>query len=107
VFDIFEKYKDIDLKILESIEQDKENIELLESREKIINEMLSLDIEKDEIKMKYEELGLDKLDEEIGQSLKDKMNLVKRQIKKIKIAKKANRGYASAQRGQSVFSQKI
>lgn len=107
MFDIFEKYKEIDLKILESIEHDKESIELLESRDKIINDILSLEMEKNEIQIKYKELGLDKLDEEIGQALKEKMNLVKSKIEKIKKSKKANEGYAAAQRGQNIFNQKI
>lgn len=105
--DIFQKYKEIDLEILESIQYDRENIALLESREAIINEILLSNMDKKQFKMKYEQYGLSQLDNKIGQKIKEKLDLVKAQIEKTKIAKEANKGYASSQRLTNVFSEKV
>ncbi|AOR22907.1 hypothetical protein [Clostridium taeniosporum] len=105
--DIFNDYKEINLEIINSIKEDKEDISLLEKREEIIKKIFSLKLEKSEIKKIYKEKGLDILDKELEDVLKEKMLSVKEEIKQISKQKQANLGYVNANRSGNFFSTKI
>ncbi len=105
--DIFNEYKEINLEIINSIKEDKEDISLLEKREEIIKKIVFLNIEKSEIKKIYKEKELDILDEELENTLREKMLSVKEEIKNISNQKQANLGYVNANRSGNFFSTKI
>ena len=105
--DIFNEYREITLEIINSIKNDKEDISLFEKREEIIKEVLSLELDKSEIKKIYIEQKLDILDKELEYILKEKMSSVKEEIKKISNQKQANLGYVNVNRSSNFFSKKI
>lgn len=102
--DIFNEYKEINLKIINSIKEDKEDITLFEKREEIIKKIISLSLEKSEIKRIYSENKLDILDKELEETLKEKMLSVKKEIIRISNQKQANLRYVNANRGSNFFS---
>ncbi|MCS6104148.1 flagellar protein FliT [Clostridium botulinum] len=105
--DVFNEYKEIDLEIIKSIKEDKEDEALFEKREELIKKILSLSLENGEIKKLYIEKKLDILDKELECVLKEKMSSVKAEIKEITNKKQANLGYATANRGNNFFSKRV
>lgn len=105
--EIFDEYRQINLKIIDSIKNDKEDIKLLEQREIIIKKIFSLNLDKDKIKKIYIEKNLDDLDKELECVLKNKMLSVKQEIKQLVAKKQANLGYATANRTNNFFSTRI
>ncbi|NFN92750.1 flagellar protein FliT [Clostridium botulinum] len=105
--DIFNEYKEINLQIINSIKEDKEDGALLEKREEVIQKILSLNLEKSEIKKIYIEKKLDILDKELECELKEKMLSIKEEIKSISSKRQANLGYATANRGENFFSKRV
>ncbi|BBK75628.1 flagellar protein FliT [Clostridium butyricum] len=105
--EIFDEYRQINLKIIDSIKNDKEDIKLLEQREIIIKKIFFLNLDKDKIKKIYVEKKIDDLDKELECVLKNKMLSVKQEIKQLTAKKKANLGYATANRTNSFFSTRI
>lgn len=104
---IFNEYKEINLEIIKSIKEDKEEISLFEKREEIIEKIFSLNSDRDEIRKIYKEKELDILDKELEDALREKMFSVKEEIKKIVIHKQANLGYVNASRKANLFSERI
>ncbi|KAI3350324.1 flagellar protein FliT [Clostridium botulinum] len=105
--DVFNEYKEINLEIIKSIKEDKENEALFEKREEVIEKIFCLNLEKSQIKKIYIEKKLDILDKELECVLKDKMLSVKEEIRKISSKKQANLGYATANRGSNFFSKRV
>ncbi|MBW6408580.1 flagellar protein FliT [Clostridium weizhouense] len=104
---IFNEYKEINLEIIKSIKENKEEISLFEKREEIIEKIFSLNSDRDEIRKIYKEKELDILDKELEDALREKMFSVKEEIKKIVIHKQANLGYVNASRKVNLFSKRI
>ncbi|NFR86494.1 MULTISPECIES: flagellar protein FliT [unclassified Clostridium] len=105
--DIFNKYKELDLQIIESIKEDREDVSLFEKREEALKNIVSLDLNKTEIKRIYLEQGLYDLDKELECVILEKMSSVKAEIKEIANKKQANLGYATANRGSNFFSKRV
>lgn len=105
--EIFEHYKEIDLKIIESLKQDKEDVKLFDERGDVIKTIVSSNIDKSELAKIYEDMRLKELDKEIEEVLKEKMNSVKKSIKKLAIGKDAVKGYAAINRSGNFYGTKI
>ncbi|SFC60685.1 flagellar protein FliT [Clostridium uliginosum] len=106
-FNVFNEYKEINLKIINLIKEDKEDVALLEKREETIKKFIFLDMEKSKFRKIYEDMGLRELDRELENALKEKMISVKNDIKKLKAGKEANKGYININRNLNFFSTKI
>lgn len=104
---ISEKYRMVNLEILKAIENDKENVDLLDKRQVIVDEILSSEKTKEEFKAIYISSGLKELDEELEKKLKDKFQKVKVDIKKLALRKEANKSYSAATRSPNLFSRNI
>ncbi len=100
-------YKDIDLKLINAIKSDGDIIKIIEERGKIIESISLLECSKEELRERYLKEGLDKLDKEIEICLIEEKMKVKEEIIRIKVAKNAQNGYASASRRASLFSTKV
>ncbi|WP_252234646.1 flagellar protein FliT [Clostridium sp. ZS1] len=105
--DIFNEYKKVNLEIIKSIKEDKEDISLFEKRDDAIKNILALDLEKSEIKKIYMEQKLDILDKKLKNVLKEKMSSVKKEIQEIAAKKQANLGYANVNRSSNLFSKRV
>lgn len=105
--EIFKQYKEIDLKILSSLKENKEDVKLLEERGEIIKRIISSNVDKSEVKKIHEDMKLKDLDKEIEKNLKEKMQEVKKDIKKLATGKAATRSYAAANRSSNFFGTKI
>ena len=105
--EIFIEYKEIDLKIINSLKEDKEDAELMEERGKIIKRIVSLNMDKSEAEKVYQDMKLQDLDKEIETILKEKMEDVKNDIKKLARGKAATKSYAAANRSGNFFGTKV
>lgn len=104
---IFQEYKEINLSIIKSIRENNEDLYLFEKREKIIEKIFSLGIDKTEIKKIYLQQKLDVLDKELEDIIREKIIWVKAEIKQINAKKQANLGYASVNRVNNFFSKRV
>ncbi|OOM16271.1 hypothetical protein [Clostridium saccharobutylicum] len=104
---IFEEYKEIDLKIINSLKEDKDDTKLLDERGDVVKRIVSSNIDKSELAKIYEDMRLKELDDEIEEVLKEKMDLVKKDIKKLAIGKDAVKGYAATNRSGNFFGAKV
>lgn len=101
--DILNRYKQINIQIIESIRKDREEIKLFDKREQIVKEILCMNKSKKEIKATYEKMGLKELDKEVEEILKEKMNNVKVKITNLAKSKAAHKSYNQANRSGSFF----
>lgn len=105
--EIFNEYKEINLKIIKTLKENKEDVELMNERGRIVNKIVAFNMDKSEVKKIYENMNLEKLDKEIELILKEKMQDVKNDIKKLAIGKAATRSYAAANRNGNFFGTKV
>lgn len=105
--ELFEKYKLINLEIINSIQNDNEDISLFEKREKLIEELSNLNWSKEQKRIMYNNMGLVNMDKEIERLLKEKMISIKEKINKIAKNKVANRSYNSVNRRSNFFSANV
>lgn len=104
---IWDEYKSVTLNIIKSIEEDKEDIQLFDSREKVIENLLNSNFSKEELKLSYKEEKIDELDKKLEYVLKNKMQDVKEEIKKVKISHQANKLYSNINSNKYFFSTKV
>ena len=104
---IWNEYKNITLKIIKSIEEDKEDIQLFDNRENVIENLLNSNISKEELKLSYEEENINELDKKLEYVLKNKMQDVKEEIKKLKVSHQANKLYSNINSNKYFFSTKV
>lgn len=105
--DIIQAYKQIDLEIIKSIEEDREDYSLLEKREGLIKSILEDFDDKEKVKRLYIENELKELDYKLQKILNDKIRSVKNNIKKLAVGKEANRSYNSVNRKINFFSTNV
>lgn len=105
--DIFNKYKEINIRIIKSIKNDIEDMKLLQEREQIIKEILLMKVSKEEMKNTYDEMGLRELDKKLEKILREKMMSVKNQMNNIAKSRVANKGYANVNRRTNFFSANV
>ena len=105
--ELFDKYKLVNLEIIDSIKNDNEDISLFEKREKLIGELFNLNWSKEQKRMMYNNMGLVNMDKEIERLLKEKMISIKEKINKIAKNKVANRSYNSVNRRSNFFSANV
>ncbi|NME82794.1 flagellar protein FliT [Clostridium sp. SM-530-WT-3G] len=105
--ELFDKYKLVNLEIIDSIKNDNEDISLFEKREKLIGELFNLNWSKEQKRMMYNNMGLVDLDKEIERLLKEKMIRIKEKINKIAKNKAANKSYNSVNRRSNFFSANV
>lgn len=104
---IWNEYKNITLKIIKSIEEDKEDIQLFDNRENIIENLLNSNLSKEELKLSYEEENINELDKKLEYILKNKMNNVKEDIQRVTASHKANKMYSKINNNKYFFSTKV
>lgn len=104
---IWNEYKNITLKIIKSIEEDKEDIQLFDNRENVIENLLNSNLSKEELKLSYEEENINELDKKLEYVLKNKMQDVKEEIKKVKVSHQANKLYSNINSNKYFFSTKV
>lgn len=104
---IWDEYKNITLKIIKSIEEDKEDIQLFDNRENVIGNLLNSNFSKEELKLSYEEEKINELDKKLECVLKNKMQDVKEEIKKLKVSRQANKLYSNINSNKYFFSTKV
>jgi uncharacterized protein YktB (UPF0637 family) len=104
---IWDEYKSVTLNIIKSIEEDKEDIQLFDSREKVIENLLNSNFSKEELKLSYKEEKIDELDKKLEYVLKNKMQDVKEEIKKVKVSHQANKLYSNINSNKYFFSTKV
>lgn len=105
--DIFNKYKEVNIKIINSIKNDTEDTNLLQEREQIIKEMLGMNISKEEMKNIYDKMGLRELDNQLEEILRQKMIDVKNQMNNIAKSRVASKGYTNVNRRINFFSANV
>lgn len=105
--DIFEQYKEMNFKIIKSIKEDKEDVKLIEEREKIIKQIIDSNLDKNEVLRIYKDMNLEELDKELEKILKDKMEIVKISIKKLAAGKAVTKSYAAVNRSGNFFGTKV
>ena len=107
IIDVLNQYKEINLQIINALKNDKEDVELLEKRGEILNKMFSMDVEKNQLRRLYDDMGLKDLDMELERTIKEKMDSVKEEIRTLSRSKEANKTYSSMNRQINFFSKKI
>ena len=104
---IWDEYKKLTLNIIRSIEEDKEDIQLFDNREMIIENLLNSNFSKEELKLSYEDEKIEELDKKLEYVLKNKMQDVKEEIKKVKVSHQANKLYSNINSNKYFFSTKV
>lgn len=104
---IWDEYKNITLKIIKSIEEDTEDVQLFGNREKVIENLLDSNFSREELKLSYKEESIEELNKKLEYVLKNKMQDVKEEIKKVKVSHQANKLYSNINSNKYFFSTKV
>ena len=104
---LLDQYKEITTKIIDELRADRDINTLMEEREKILKEIESLNISKDELLEEYTKLDIKAIDDNLGELIKLKMNEVKDRIKEGKVRRSAFSSYSSVNRQGNLFARKV
>ena len=104
---ILEEYKDITERLIKNISNDVEVLELMEKREKLINDLFNKHKNKETIRSLYLSKGLLYLDKELKELILNEKNNIKEEIKNLHKIKNANKVYEKNRNTNSFFSRKI
>ena len=107
VEEIFWNYKEITCQIIRKLNDDEEIDLLMDERQRMLEEIGSLDISGGEKKAVYERLNIRKYEEELGASLKEKMDELKKEIEIGKKRRSAFSTYNSNMRQSSLFVKEV
>lgn len=107
VEEIFQKYKEITCQIIKKLNDDEEIDFLMDERQRILEGIGSMDISSEEKKAVYERLNIRKCEEELGASLKEKMDGLKKEIEIGKKRRSAFSTYNSNMRQSSLFVKEV
>lgn len=103
--EILNRYKDIDNKIIHSLENDDDKLlELFDQREEIVKCLVDLKEYKDEIKEAFMSSDLNKLDQKIKILLSEKMIEIKNKIRNTQRGQKAFNGYNASNRASNFYT---
>lgn len=103
---LLEEYKNISLDMIEKIKKEEEISSFLKKREDIINEINSMNIDKNLICDKINELDIIKIEKQLEELIKVSMLNVRKEIKKVKQSKEAYKKYADFNGSPIIFSTK-
>ncbi|MGL5152544.1 MAG: hypothetical protein ACRC7N_18455 [Clostridium sp.] len=106
ILELLKNYKEVTIRLIESIKNDEEN-NLMDEREEILKTIEALGCSKEEIRSAYECLGIENVDRELEKTIKNEMFEVKKELKEIMVRKNASRGYNNSMNKVNVFSAKI
>lgn len=100
------EYKNISLTMAERIKKEEDISSFLKKRENIIKEINNLDIDKQLVCNKIENLNIMETEKEIEELIKSSMLDVKKEIKKVKQSREAYKKYADFNGNAVIFSTK-
>lgn len=103
---LLEQYKDISLTMGERIKKEEDISSFLRNRDSIINEINNLNVDKQLVCNKIEELNIMEIEKELNELIKNSMLNVKKEIKKVKQSREAYKKYADFNGNPVIFSTK-
>jgi hypothetical protein len=104
--ELFKEYKEISLIMAEKIKEEEDISSSLNKRQSIINEIKNMNVNKQLICSKMEELDIIRIEKELEQLIKNSMLDVKKEIKKVKQSSEAYKKYADFNGNAIIFSTK-
>lgn len=104
---ILEEYKEISLRLLEDIKNDKDVSELMKMRDDILKKLGDLEVSVEEKRQVVEELEILQLEKKIKEAIEEEKGKVKEELRNIQKRKTANREYAAVNSKVNFFSTKI
>jgi len=104
--ELLKDYKDISLTMVEKIKKEEDISSFLRKRDYIINKINNLNVDKQLICNKIEELNIMETEKEIEELIKNSMLDVKKEIKKVKQSREAYKKYADFNGNAVIFSTK-
>ncbi|CAI3629650.1 MULTISPECIES: DNA repair protein Rad50 [Clostridium] len=104
--ELLKEYKDVSYIMVEKLRKEEDIFSFLRRRENIIDEINNLNIDKQLICSKIENLNIMDIEKELEELIKSIMLNVKKEIKKIKQSKEAYKKYADFNGNALIFSTK-
>lgn len=104
--DLLEKYKEISLIMSEKISKEEDISSLLKKRECIIIQINNLNVDKNLICNKLEDLNIMDIDRELEKLIKNSMLNVKKELRRVKQFKEAHKKYTDFSGNALIFSTK-
>ena len=106
VDELLKDYKDTSLSMVEKVKREEDISSFLKKRDSIINEINSLDIDKQIICDEIKALNIIEIEDELEKLIKDNMRDVKKEIKKIKQSREVYKKYMDFNGNALIFSTK-
>lgn len=104
--ELLKEYKDTSLSMVEKVKKEEDISSFLKKRDSIINEINSLDIDKQIICDEIKAMNIIEIEDELEKLIKDNMQEVKKEIKKIRQSREAYKKYADFNGNAVIFSTK-
>ncbi|GAB6167711.1 hypothetical protein JCM1393_01710 [Clostridium carnis] len=105
--EILLEYKKITLKALNKIKMDADVEDIMEKRDTLLKKIFSLEVSKDEIKKRYLDLEIDKIDKLFKVTIEEEQLKVKEELLTLRKRKSVNSAYSNNMKIQSFFSTQI
>ena len=104
---LFTQYKDMTKDMIIKF-KDNVNIDgILSDRKKVLEKISEISIPGKEKEKVYMELGIDKIDNELGKLIKDSANSIKEEIRISKLRRQSTNAYNNNFRGYNMFSRRV
>jgi len=101
------RYKELTIKIMEELREDKDINILMEARGSILKEIQENNLSKEDLIEEYNELNIEAEDQNLGELIRNKLHEVKVEIDESKVRRNAYSSYSSANRHESLFAKKV
>lgn len=105
--EILEQYKDLNIKIINSIKNDEDCLALMGKREELIKKIISEKYDKSVLRSIYKEYNLAELDKSLEYVINNKLKETKQAINISVQSRQAIKGYNSTINNENFYSVKI
>lgn len=100
------EYKNLTLEMIEQVNNNLEISFLLQKREKILNSIFQLNVDKNQLKKEIERLEIITYDEKLQFIVKEKMIEIRKDIKRLKQSQQAYHKYCNFSSNPMIFTTK-
>lgn len=102
--ELFLEYREITREISSRLRNDEEPLELMKKREEILKQINDINISSSEKKQAYIKVDAEKYDSQLKKTIELKKQETKEKIKRIKVGRKAFKGYMAQGGSNNSFS---
>ena len=105
--DVLEKYRSVSLDLIKEIKEKANVEELMEERQRLLNEVCESDFPKEEKFRIGKELKILEIEDQVKETIEEEQRKVRDEIRKMRVKKQASKGYGANINSINFFNRKV